>query len=138
MRALDRMDVRDTLVERIGAGVPFLGICLGLQALFETSEEAPGVRGLGIFPGAVKRFPADARVPHMGWNELEMRGESTLLANLGADGRSYTSPILLRAGSTNLPRPPARTQRDSQPCWKPATSSACNSIPKNRARSALP
>jgi imidazole glycerol-phosphate synthase subunit HisH len=82
MRALDAMGVRETLVERIGAGVPFLGICLGLQALFETSEEAPGERGLGIFPGAVKRFPLDARVPHMGWNELEMKGAPKLLANL--------------------------------------------------------
>ena len=68
MRALDEMDVRETLIERIRAGVPFLGICLGMQALFEASEEAPEVRGLGIFPGAVRRFPAGARVPHMGWN----------------------------------------------------------------------
>jgi imidazole glycerol-phosphate synthase subunit HisH len=83
MRALDAMDVRGALVEQIGAGIPFLGICLGLQALFETSEEAPGERGLGIFPGAVKRFPLDARVPHMGWNELEAKPGSKLLANLG-------------------------------------------------------
>ena len=73
MRALDAMAVRETLVERIRAGVPFLGICLGLQALFEGSEEAPEVRGLGIYPGIVKRFPQSARVPHMGWNELEVR-----------------------------------------------------------------
>jgi imidazole glycerol phosphate synthase glutamine amidotransferase subunit len=54
-----------------------------LHALFETSEEAPEVRGLGIYPGEVRRFPAGARVPHMGWNELEVRPESRLLANLG-------------------------------------------------------
>ncbi len=89
MRALDAMDVRNALVDRIAAGVPFLGICLGLQALFETSEEAPGVRGLGVFAGAVKRFPADARVPHMGWNELEMRAESRLLRNLGEQPYVY-------------------------------------------------
>ncbi|MFB3829991.1 MAG: imidazole glycerol phosphate synthase subunit HisH [Bryobacteraceae bacterium] len=80
MRALDAMEVRETFVERIRAGVPFLGICLGLQALFEASEEAPEVRGLGLFPGAVRRFPAEARVPHMGWNELEPRGAPKLLA----------------------------------------------------------
>jgi glutamine amidotransferase len=79
MRALDALEVRDALVERIAAGVPFLGICLGLQALFDASEEAPEVRGLGIFEGIVRRFPAHARVPHMGWNELELRGESKLL-----------------------------------------------------------
>jgi imidazole glycerol phosphate synthase glutamine amidotransferase subunit len=84
MRALDELGVRATLLERIAAGVPFLGICLGLQALFESSEEAPEVRGLGVFPGAVRRFPLDARVPHMGWNQLDRRRESKLLAGLGA------------------------------------------------------
>jgi imidazole glycerol-phosphate synthase subunit HisH len=84
MRALDALEVRDALVERIAAGVPFLGICLGLQALFDASEEAPEVRGLGIFEGIVRRFPAHTRVPHMGWNELELRGESKLLRGLGA------------------------------------------------------
>ncbi len=79
MRALDTMDVRETLTERIADGTPFLGICLGLQALFETSEEAPDVRGLAVFPGIVRRFPAHARVPHMGWNSLERRRESKLI-----------------------------------------------------------
>jgi imidazole glycerol phosphate synthase glutamine amidotransferase subunit len=76
--------VREAFIERIRAGVPFLGICLGLQALFETSEEAPEARGLGIFAGAVRRFPAGARVPHMGWNELDARPESRLVRNLDA------------------------------------------------------
>jgi imidazole glycerol phosphate synthase glutamine amidotransferase subunit len=84
LRALDTLGVRQTLVERIAAGVPFLGICLGLQALFETSEEAPEVRGLGVFEGPVKRFPIGARVPHMGWNQLESRRPSKLLAHLDA------------------------------------------------------
>jgi imidazole glycerol phosphate synthase glutamine amidotransferase subunit len=84
MRALDDLGVRGTLLERMRAGVPFLGICLGLQALFETSEEAPDVRGLGLYPGEVRRFPADARVPHMGWNELELRRESRLVCGLDA------------------------------------------------------
>ena len=79
MRALDALEVRDVLVERIAAGTPFLGICLGLQALFETSEEAPEVRGLGIFPGIVRRFPAHARVPHMGWDAIEPRPASKLI-----------------------------------------------------------
>jgi len=82
MRALDRMQVRDAFLDRIAAGVPFLGICLGLQALFNGSEEAGEVRGLGVYEGTVRRFAADARVPHMGWNELEPRRPSRLLANL--------------------------------------------------------
>ncbi len=105
MRALDAMDVRNVLCDRIAAGVPFLGICLGLQALFETSEEAPELRGLGIFPGSVKRFAADARVPHMGWNELEVRRESALLAGLPARpfvyfAHSYYVPEVPEAAAT--------------------------------------
>jgi imidazole glycerol-phosphate synthase subunit HisH len=73
MRALDALDVRETLIDRIAGGAPFLGICLGLQALFETSEEAPEAQGLGIFSGIVRRFPAHARVPHMGWDEVRWR-----------------------------------------------------------------
>ncbi len=105
MRALDQMDVRGALIERIRAGVPFLGICLGLQALFETSEEAPEMRGLGIFEGPVRRFPEGARVPHMGWNDLEPRKESILLR--GIEGRpfvyfahSYYVPENARAAAT--------------------------------------
>ncbi len=82
MSALDRLQVREALLERIRSGVPFLGICLGLQALFESSEEAPEARGLALFEGAVRRFPAVARVPHMGWNQLESRAGSRLLAGL--------------------------------------------------------
>lgn len=105
MRALDAMAVRETLIERIAAGVPFLGICLGLQALFESSEEAPEVRGLGVFAGVVKRFPAGARVPHMGWNELEVPGGSLLVRNLRARpyvyfAHSYYVPENERASAT--------------------------------------
>ena len=93
MRALDTLGVRDTLLERITAGVPFLGICLGLQALLTGSEEAPDTRGLGLYLGSVRRFPADARVPHMGWNQLSGAGhrpaQSKLLANLPPDPYVY-------------------------------------------------
>jgi imidazole glycerol phosphate synthase glutamine amidotransferase subunit len=81
--ALDEMDVRGPLLQRIGAGVPFLGICLGLQALFESSAEAPEVRGLGIFSGRVEKFRGNMRVPHMGWNSLDCVRESRLLEGVG-------------------------------------------------------
>ncbi|HEV1284641.1 MAG TPA: imidazole glycerol phosphate synthase subunit HisH [Bryobacteraceae bacterium] len=83
MKALDELQVRDALMERIGAGVPFLGICLGLQALFEWSDEAPEARGLGVFPGRIEKFRGEARVPHMGWNSLERVRESRLLEGAG-------------------------------------------------------
>src|SRR5579884_3948475 len=72
MRSLDALGVREALLERIRAGVPYLGICLGLQALFESSEEAPEHRGLALFSGIVRRFDIDGRVPHMGWDSLEV------------------------------------------------------------------
>jgi imidazole glycerol phosphate synthase glutamine amidotransferase subunit len=105
MRALDALDVRTALLERIAAGVPFLGICLGLQALFESSEEAPEEHGLGVYPGQVKRFPVEARVPHMGWNELALRRESRLVRNLPARpyvyfAHSYYVPENERAAAT--------------------------------------
>jgi imidazole glycerol-phosphate synthase subunit HisH len=71
--------VGDALRDAIARGVPYLGICLGMQLLFESSEEAPGVAGLGVLEGAVRRLPSrmkDAatgealKVPHMGWNEV--------------------------------------------------------------------
>ena len=105
MRALDELAVRETLVDRLAAGVPFLGICLGMQALFEASAEAPEVRGLGIYPGRVERFPEGARVPHMGWNELQAKPESTLIRNLPARpyvyfAHSYYVPDNSRASAT--------------------------------------
>jgi imidazole glycerol phosphate synthase glutamine amidotransferase subunit len=89
MRSLDALEVRPALLQRIAAGVPFLGICLGLQALFDASEEAPEVHGLGLYPGTVRRFPAGARVPHMGWNELELRRESQLVRDLNTRAFVY-------------------------------------------------
>ena len=98
MRALDQLQVREALLERIRAGVPFLGICLGLQALFESSEEAPEERGLGLFHGQILRFSADARVPHMGWNEIEPRNGAKLLRGLAPHpylyfAHSYYAPL---------------------------------------------
>jgi len=99
MRAIDAMRVRDVLLDRIAAGVPFLGICLGLQAMFESSEEDPALHGLGLFPGVVRRFPSGARVPHMGWNEIVPTRPSPILAGLGARpylyfAHSYYAPVV--------------------------------------------
>lgn len=65
----------ESITEQLRAGTPYLGICLGLQILFESSEEAPGVPGLGWFKGAVKRLlgAPGIKIPHMGWNALELR-----------------------------------------------------------------
>jgi imidazole glycerol phosphate synthase glutamine amidotransferase subunit len=105
LRALDEMNVRQAFIARIRAGVPFLGICLGLQGLFERSEEAPGQDGLGIFSGVVRRFDTTARVPHMGWNQLDLVGPSKLLAGLPERphlyfAHSYYVPVVDQAAAT--------------------------------------
>lgn len=82
MAAIDQLGLRNPLLQRIASGVPFLGICVGLQCLFQGSEESPESRGLGVFEGSVKRFAGPARVPHMGWNSLERTKPSRLLRNL--------------------------------------------------------
>jgi len=70
--------LREAILEAVRAGKPYLGICLGLQVLFESSEEVPGCPGLGLLPGTVRRFPTGdpaLKVPHMGWNRTTRPGE---------------------------------------------------------------
>lgn len=78
MRALRRSGLDSLIVERIGAGLPFLGICLGFQVLFESSEEGGEEPGLGILTGTVKRFNSqELKVPHMGWNSIALKKKSS-------------------------------------------------------------
>jgi len=73
----------------LASGKPFFGICLGLQALFEESEEAPGVPGLGFFPGKVRRFDIPLSVPHIGWNGIAVRKPSRLFGGLSGAEKFY-------------------------------------------------
>lgn len=72
MHKLQSYGLTDVIREIVSEDIPFLGICLGLHLLFESSEESPGVNGLGILPGEIVRFPemAELKVPHIGWNSL--------------------------------------------------------------------
>jgi imidazole glycerol-phosphate synthase subunit HisH len=83
----------ESLLERMRAGTPYLGICLGLQVLFESSEEAPGVAGFGWFKGAVKKLVGSpsVKIPHMGWNSLTLTsgGHPLLQAAGGEDTYVY-------------------------------------------------
>ncbi len=91
MHILEERNMVPVLREYAASGKPLLGVCLGMQLLFESSEEDPGVRGLEIFKGTVKRFPADLplKVPHMGWNTLKVSDQSRVLAGLGAEPHVY-------------------------------------------------
>ena len=70
---LKRFELFDFLKTQIAAGKPYLGICLGMQILLESSEEAPGVEGMGIIKGRVVRFQGDMKIPHMVWNNVEIK-----------------------------------------------------------------
>jgi len=89
IRALDERSLRAPLREALGRGVPFLGICLGLQALYESSEEAPDLSGLQILPGRIRALPASVKLPHMGWNQLHLTGASRLLEGIAPEAHFY-------------------------------------------------
>ena len=84
MRELNHRQLGEPIREVIAKGVPFLGICLGLQLLFERSEESEGIEGLGIIPGEVRRFALEAplKVPHMGWNQVRSRHPTPALEGI--------------------------------------------------------
>jgi imidazole glycerol phosphate synthase glutamine amidotransferase subunit len=89
MRALDDLELRQPILAQIRQGVPFLGICVGLQCLFDSSEESPGSPGLGYFSGCIKRFQGPVRIPHMGWNSLVRSKPSRLLHGLSDEPFTY-------------------------------------------------
>ena len=84
MGKLDTYGLTDVIREVVAAGKPFLGICLGLQLMFDESEESPGVRGLSVLPGKIVRLPEGGgrKIPHIGWNDLSFPKESRLFAGI--------------------------------------------------------
>ena len=81
--------LESVIQDAVRQGTPFLGICLGLQLLFEDSDETPGVKGLGLLPGGIRRIPdgEGLKIPHMGWNSLDIREGATLFK--GIEGHPY-------------------------------------------------
>jgi len=73
MKELKSRNLVEPIRREVASGKPFLGICLGLQILFEKSKESPGVAGLSLLPGEVRRFITDLKVPHMGWNQIHIK-----------------------------------------------------------------
>src|SRR5215469_12844268 len=91
MQELRKRELVEPVKRAIADGKPFLGICLGLQLLFDVSYEGGRHEGLGILPGEVVRFdlPPEYKVPHMGWNELEIRRPAPILAGLASGTHVY-------------------------------------------------
>lgn len=89
MENLRELDLLPAINETVRKGTPFLGICLGMQLLFEESEEYGKSPGLGLLPGRVKRFPPGLKVPHMGWNSLNLKREHPLVSNISPESYVY-------------------------------------------------
>jgi glutamine amidotransferase len=97
---LNDSGLRDAIVDGIERHIPFLGICVGMQWMLASSEEAPSVHGLALWPGECSRFPANVKSPHVGWNSLQIRGSSSRLLRGIRPGsyvyftHSYRVPLL--------------------------------------------
>jgi glutamine amidotransferase len=93
--------LRPPVLEAIAEGKPFLGICVGMQWLFAGSTEAPDTPGAGVFPGECSRFPAGVKSPHVGWNQIDLRGDSRLLRGIPDHAfvyytHSFRAPVVER------------------------------------------
>jgi len=82
--SLGNSGLRDEIKRAIGRGIPFLGICVGMQWMFEGSTEALTARGIGLLPGQCERFPATVKSPHVGWNSLTLKSSSRLFRGIAS------------------------------------------------------
>ncbi len=89
MRNLRERGLDAVVKDFAASGRPMFGVCVGMQVLFEGSEEAPDVAGIGLFEGVSRRLPEDVRVPHMGWNTLEWTREHPFTRDVPGDTRMY-------------------------------------------------
>jgi imidazole glycerol-phosphate synthase subunit HisH len=93
MEALRRADLEDVTLEAVASGRPFLGICIGMQMLFDASGEDPAVRGLGVVRGRVEWIPPGVKRPQMQWNRLDLRADDPLFAGLSAATGTDGGPV---------------------------------------------
>ncbi|MBQ8132930.1 MAG: imidazole glycerol phosphate synthase subunit HisH [Clostridia bacterium] len=106
MDCMNSSGATDAVLEFVKTGKPFLGICLGLQLLFESSEESPGAKGLGLLKGSITRIPnhnGTLKIPHIGWNSLDVRKHEGLFK--GIEGNPYVYFVhsyFLKADDENI------------------------------------
>ena len=104
MARIRSYELESVIQEVVERKIPFLGICLGLQLMFEKSDETPGVQGLALLPGEIVRIPDDGKlkVPHIGWNSLHFPKESRLFQGIDKDSYVYfVHSYYLKAGNTD-------------------------------------
>jgi imidazole glycerol-phosphate synthase subunit HisH len=121
MHALREAGLHDLAIEAATSGRPFLGVCIGMQMLFEGSDEAPGVPGLGVLPGRVTKLPSTVKLPQIGWNTIERAPGSALVAGLDDPAWFYfvhsyapeTDDAIVAAWSEHGRRFAAAVERDN-------------------------
>ncbi len=106
LQALNTTGLEEALLQSASAGKPFLGICLGMQWLFEGSEECLEVAGAGIFPGKCRQFPSSVKSPHVGWNSLAVQEGSRLLRGIAQDSfvyytHSFHAPVVTETAAAS-------------------------------------
>lgn len=104
MEKLHKFGLVDVIHKLVKENKPFLGICLGLQLMFESSEEGPGVKGLGLLPGKIVKFPEKEgfKIPHMGWNSIDVKEGSRLFKGVSNNSYVYfVHSYYLQAGNEN-------------------------------------
>ncbi len=89
MEKLRELNLEEPLKEHLSSGRPFLGICLGLQLLFDSSEEAPNAEGVGAFAGPNRKFQPGKKIPHLGWNSVEWRQNSPFFEDIPSGSYFY-------------------------------------------------
>jgi glutamine amidotransferase len=97
--SLERTGLKRAMTDSIGRGIPFLGICVGMQWMFEGSEESPETPGWRVFGGECERFPASVKSPHVGWNQIEVGSSSRLLRGVPSGSflyftHSFRAPVI--------------------------------------------
>lgn len=105
MESLNKLALSDAIRTAVKRGTPLLGICLGLQLLFESSEESPGAKGLSLLPGKIVKIPSSEglKIPHMGWNSLTVSKDSRLLGHLADEPYVYfVHSYYLKAGDEKI------------------------------------
>ena len=105
MESLNKLALSDAIRTAVKRGTPLLGICLGLQLLFESSEESPGAKGLSLLPGKIVKIPSaeGLKIPHMGWNSLTVSKDSRLLGHLADESYVYfVHSYYLKAGDEKI------------------------------------
>ncbi len=130
--ALAHSGLQAAIAGAIDRGIPFLGICVGMQWMFERSQESPETSGLGVLSGACERFPASVKSPHVGWNQIEVAPSSRLLRDIPSSSfvyftHSFRAPVTETTVASS-------TVGNFRRRWNAIISLACSFIRRSRVR----